>query len=103
MESIACAMSSALRVEVPLNSMCSTKWAMPLRSSLSCRDPRVSQTPRVTDRTWGIVSVISRRPFSSTSGTTMSEEGKVTSVPAAHPLRCRKSLTMLGLKERSKT
>ena len=32
MESIVCAMSSALRVAVPLKSMCSTKWAMPLCS-----------------------------------------------------------------------
>jgi hypothetical protein len=44
-------MSSAERVSVPLNSMCSTKWAMPLRSSVSWRDPRISQTPIVTDRT----------------------------------------------------
>ena len=54
MESIAWAMSSAVRVPVPLNSMCSTKWAMPLRSTDSCREPRVSQTPRLTDRTCGI-------------------------------------------------
>ena len=70
-ESIACAMSSADRVSVPLKSMCSTKCAMPLRSSLSCRDPRVSQTPMVTDRTCGIVSVMSRSPLSRTSRTTM--------------------------------
>ena len=49
--------------------MCSTKWAIPLRSSLSCRDPRVSQTPMLTDRTCGIVSVTSRRPLSRTSRT----------------------------------
>jgi hypothetical protein len=65
------AMSSALRVSVPLNSMCSTKCAMPLRSSLSWREPRVSQTPIVTDRTCGMVSVMSRRPLSRTSRTTI--------------------------------
>jgi hypothetical protein len=71
MESIACAMSSALRFAVPLNSMCSTKWAIPLRSSLSCRDPRINQTPMVTDRTCGMVSVMRRKPLSRTSRTTM--------------------------------
>ena len=34
-----------MRLSVPLKSMCSTKWAMPLRASLSWREPRVSQTP----------------------------------------------------------
>ena len=38
----------------------------PLRASTSWREPRVSHTPIVTDRTWGIVSVISRNPLSST-------------------------------------
>ena len=67
MESMAWAMSSALRVCVPLKSMCSTKWAIPLRASLSCRDPRVSQTPMATDLTCGIVSVRSRNPLSRTA------------------------------------
>ena len=39
---------------VPLKSMCSTKCAMPPCSAGSWRDPRVSQTPMLTDRTWSI-------------------------------------------------
>ena len=38
-------------VAVPLKSMCSTKCAMPPRSAVSCRDPRVSQTPMLIERT----------------------------------------------------
>src|SRR5215211_6571392 len=60
-------MSSAERVVVPLNNMCSTKWAMPPRSAVSCRDPRVSQTPILIERTWVIFSVRRRRPLSRTS------------------------------------
>ena len=41
------------------------------RPRLSWREPRVSHTPIVTDRTWGIVSVMSRNPLSSTSRTTI--------------------------------
>src|SRR5436190_19145729 len=67
MESIACAMSSADRVSVPLNSMCSTKWAMPLSAALSWRDPLVSHTPMLTERTCVIGSVRMRRPLSSAS------------------------------------
>ena len=37
----------------------------------SWREPRVSHTPIVTDRTCGIVSVMSRRPLSRTSRTIM--------------------------------
>ena len=86
-ESIACAMSSALRVPVPLNSMCSTKWAMPPRSSVSCREPRVSHTPIVTDRTCGIVSVMSRSPPLSTSRTTMSVEDRPSPAHPRHRVR----------------
>src|SRR4051812_6421720 len=64
-------MSSALRVGVPLNSMCSTKCAIPLRGSASWREPRVSHTPMLTERTWGIVSVMRRRPVSRTSRVTI--------------------------------
>ena len=39
-------------------------------ASDSWRDPRVSHTPMVTDRTCGIVSVMRRRPVSRTSRTT---------------------------------
>src|SRR5689334_2951913 len=71
MESIACAMSSADRVAVPLKSMCSTKCAMPLCAGVSWWDPRISQTPMLTDRTCGIDSVMRRRPLSRTSRVTM--------------------------------
>ena len=54
---------------VPLNSMCSTKCAMPPRSAVSWRDPRVSQTPMLTERTCVIRSVRMRRPLSRTSRT----------------------------------
>jgi 23S rRNA (adenine2503-C2)-methyltransferase len=47
--------------------MCSTKWAMPPRSAVSCREPRVSQTPMLIERTCVIRSVKIRRPLSSTS------------------------------------
>ena len=56
-------------VPVPLNSMCSTKWAMPPRSAVSCREPRVSQTPMLIERTCVIRSVRMRRPLSRTSRT----------------------------------
>src|SRR5579862_5522214 len=56
--------------------MCSTKWAMPPRSAVSCRDPRVSQTPMLIERTCVIRSVRMRSPLSSTS-LTMGEFDKV--------------------------
>jgi hypothetical protein len=40
---------------------------MPLRSALSWRDPRVSQTPMLIERTCVILSVRRRRPLSRTS------------------------------------
>src|SRR5881394_1901839 len=60
-------MSSAERVAVPLKSMCSTKWAIPPRSAVSCREPRVSQTPMLIERTCVIRSVKIRSPLPSTS------------------------------------
>src|SRR5688572_2981509 len=66
---MAWAMSSAVRVPVPLKSMCSTKCAMPLFCCGSCREPRASHTPMLTERTCGIRSVKSRRPLGSTSRT----------------------------------
>src|SRR4029079_11721564 len=60
-------MSYADRVVVPLKSMCSTKWAMPPRSAVSCREPRVSHTPMLTERTCVIRSVRIRSPLSRTS------------------------------------
>ena len=55
--------------------MCSTKCATPLSASLSWRDPRLSQTPIVTDRTCGIDSVTSRSPDGNVSVTTTSDTG----------------------------
>src|SRR3990172_12057668 len=47
--------------------MCSTKCAMPVCSTGSCRDPRVSHTPTATDRTCGIRSVARRTPLARTA------------------------------------
>jgi hypothetical protein len=47
--------------------MCSTKCAMPPRSAVSWREPRVSHTPMLIDRTCVIRSVRIRRPLSRTS------------------------------------
>ena len=66
MESTSEAIVSAERFFVPLNTMCSMKWETPLCSGVSWRLPRLSQTPMVTLRTWGIDSVIRVRPFSKT-------------------------------------
>ncbi len=70
-------MSSADLVAVPLKSMCSTKWAMPLCSAASCREPRVNQTPMLIDRTCVICSLRTRRPLSRMS-LTMGEFDKLT-------------------------
>ena len=80
------------RVSVPLKSMCSTKCAMPLSSSLSWREPRISQTPMLTDRTCGIVSVMRRRPVSRTSRVTMRIEKTLSPPPAGIHLTARKFL-----------
>src|SRR6476469_5714821 len=47
--------------------MCSTKCAMPPRSAVSWREPRVSQTPMLIEQTCVIRSVKIRSPLSSTS------------------------------------
>ena len=39
---------------MPLKTMCSMKWLMPVCSGLSWRLPRLSQTPMATLRTWGM-------------------------------------------------
>src|SRR5258705_12684716 len=49
--------------------MCSTKCAIPPRSALSWREPRVSQTPMLIERTCVMRSVRKRRPLSRTSRT----------------------------------
>ena len=61
--SICSEMSKAVRVGVPLNTMCSTRWATPLTSARSWRVPTPTQTPRDAVSTWGIVSVATRRPL----------------------------------------
>ena len=71
MESTCAAIISAERVLVPLKTMCSMKWLIPVSSSRSWRLPRLSQTPMATLRTWGMDSVIRVRPFGRTSLTIM--------------------------------
>ena len=73
-ESTDCAISSAVRFSVPLKTMCSMKWAIPLRSGDSPREPVLSQIPRRHDRTCGIFSVTTTRPFGS-SALSMSRTG----------------------------
>jgi hypothetical protein len=63
-ESMAEAISKAERRSVPLNSMCSMKWAAPLVRPVSWREPPSTQAPMETDRTWSISSEITRMPFS---------------------------------------
>src|SRR3954454_23383000 len=56
-------MSSADRLVVPLNSMCSMKWEMPFTFGVSRRAPVPIQTPMLTERTCGTVSVMIRMPL----------------------------------------
>src|SRR5262249_46223336 len=49
----------------PLNRACSMKWQIPLSCGDSCREPRRTQIPRVTDRSPGMCSVRIVRPFGS--------------------------------------
>jgi len=63
MESTWRAISSAERVSVPLNTMCSMKWEIPLNSEPSSREPDLSQMPMATERMWDICSVMTVRPF----------------------------------------
>src|SRR5450759_2528665 len=63
--------------------MCSTKWAIPPRSAVSCRDPRVSHTPMLIERTSVIRSVRMRSPLSRTS-LTIGESGKVNLTSCYH-------------------
>jgi len=49
---------------VPLKTMCSMKWLIPVSSGFSCRLPRFTQTPTATLRTWGMASVTRVRPLS---------------------------------------
>src|SRR3569833_1734226 len=92
-------MSSAVRVAVPLNSMCSTKCAMPLCSADSCREPRVSHTPMLTERTCVISSVRIRSPLSNASRTigvfdkVENTQKKKKNNTAPHQTKHRKPLT----------
>ena len=63
MESTERAISSAERFLVPLKSMCSMKCEMPFSAEVSRREPVRIQTPRETDRTWLISSLITRTPL----------------------------------------
>ena len=58
-------MSSADRLVVPLNSMCSMKCEMPFCSGDSRREPEPIQMPTETLRTCGMTSVMIRTPLSS--------------------------------------
>ena len=61
------AISSAVRFVVPLKTMCSRKCEMPFSDSFSWREPERSQTPIEMERTTGMVSVMTVRPFGKTS------------------------------------
>ncbi len=63
MESTERAISSAERLEVPLNTMCSMKCERPFCSGASQREPFPTQMPTETERTCGMVSLITRTPF----------------------------------------
>ena len=65
MESTERAMSSADRLVVPLNSMCSMKCEMPFCSGDSRREPAPTQIPTETERTCGMTSVMTRTPLAS--------------------------------------
>src|ERR1035441_10977560 len=58
-------MSSADRLVVPLNSMCSMKCEMPFCPVDSRREPEPIQIPTDTLRTCGMTSVITRTPLPS--------------------------------------
>src|SRR5204862_6143739 len=64
-ESTERAMSSAVRLVVPLNRTCSMKWESPFCSGVSRREPDPIQMPTETERTCGIGSLITRTPFGS--------------------------------------
>src|SRR5215218_4023085 len=101
---MAVAISSALRLPVPLNNRCSRKCEEPATASVSSREPTLTQMPTVADNTPGIVSVSTRRPpgssvrstrppTSSTSRTTVSPTpagaGTDAVAPVPAPVRAR--------------
>src|SRR6266849_11029371 len=81
MESTDLAISSAERLVVPLNSMCSMKCVIPFCSGDSRREPVPTHTPTETERTCGITSVITRTPLgrrvNSISRTVVAEADRV--------------------------
>ena len=52
---------------MPLNTMCSMKWATPLSALGSRREPQRFQMPTDTERTCGIGSVMITMPLGKTS------------------------------------
>jgi hypothetical protein len=101
-ESIDCAISSAVRRSVPLNTMCSMKCAIPLLSGDSPREPVPSQMPTDTERTCGIFSVTTTRPFGN-SARSISRTGWVilllwhTTGPNATPCSSEIARSQLGV------
>src|SRR5208283_4631311 len=65
-ESISRAIPSAERRSVPLNTICSRKWAIPFSVAFSRREPLFTQMPTETERTCGIVSVMTIKPLGKT-------------------------------------
>src|SRR5699024_1119088 len=63
MASISSASAPAERRAVPLKSMCSIKWAAPLSSAFSWREPVPTQIPRAAERTPGTRWVGMRTPL----------------------------------------
>ncbi len=59
----ASAISRALKRSEPLNSRCSRKWLQPASTGVSSRLPVSTQQPIATERTDGMVSVITRSPL----------------------------------------
>src|SRR5271157_635397 len=66
MESTWRAISSAVRCLVPLKTMCSIKWEMPLTCAVSSREPVSSQMPIEAERMCSICSVMTVRPWGNT-------------------------------------
>src|SRR3546814_2719864 len=73
--SISRAMAAASRRRVPLNTMCSIRWARPFSAGVSCRVPTPTHRPTDADSTDGMASVTTVRPLSR----------RVTRIPIAAP------------------
>ena len=56
-------MASADRRDVPLNAICSRKWATPFSASVSFLLPDPTQTPMAAEPMPGMCSVMTRNPF----------------------------------------